>query len=387
MTLEQVPPAESMARWISVLGPAAQLAERIADTEFVPKAMRGKPDVVCAAVLYGDELEIGPMQALAGIHVVEGRPQPSAELMRALILRAGHSIAVHEMTGSKCRVSGLRAGRPEAERFTVEWTLDMARAAGLLNRSNWRSYPRAMLLARATSDLARLLFPDVIKGLSYIAEDESAASLEAWQVTEPNEPEPKAPPRRRRAPAKKATASPRSLPSPPHLPPATDAHPAPDGSVDVPLDEWSTPPTHAPQPPPPDAVQLPGEPESSGTSMPPPVAPVLPETPPPDRYPEAEPEGAPERISDQRRGGVMASFARIGLADPSMREIRLALTSALIGRPITTTKQVYNSEALSLMRQINDIETGALAWTLQPDGTATVHPGVEPPGSDPEVDR
>ncbi len=46
--------ANNIGRWAAVLVPAAQLAERIAGTEFVPAAMRGKPDVVVAAIMYGD---------------------------------------------------------------------------------------------------------------------------------------------------------------------------------------------------------------------------------------------------------------------------------------------------------------------------------------------
>src|SRR3954471_9372796 len=99
MTLERLPP--HISRWVEILAPARQLAEVLADTEFVPKAMRGKPDAVTAAIMYGDELGLGPMQALAGMDVVEGKPRPSTELARALILRDGHTLTVHDATGSR----------------------------------------------------------------------------------------------------------------------------------------------------------------------------------------------------------------------------------------------------------------------------------------------
>lgn len=365
MTIERLP--TDMGRWVSVLVPASQLAERIADTEFVPKAMRGKPDVVTAAIMYGDELDIGPMQALAGIHVVEGRPQPSAELMRALIARAGHTFTVHEMTGIKCRISGLRAGRPEAERAVVEWTMDMARAAGLTSKQNWRAYPRAMLLARATSDLARLLFPDVIKGLGYVTEDvETAEALQAWGPAEdvPVAPPVKPRPQRKRAP---------SLPSPGHHL-ATEDKPGPDGSVDIPLPE-EIPTPHLDPPP--------AEPE-----------------PMPDLEPEAtpdEPTPEPKPLGEAPFKALQAALTKVLGRAP--REDRLGAVSAIIGRSLDTSSDLTRDEGYRALGFLNRVEAGAAGlvkragvWeavtydqeTGQEDPWATDEPmpgtEVEPPG-------
>lgn len=146
-----------------------KLAQRVNATPFVPKAMQGKPEHVLACVLYGRELGLGPMQALNSIHVIEGRAAASPELMRALVASAGHRIDITENTNEACSMKGIRVDT--GAEATVRWTVEDAKLAGLTGKDNWRKYPRAMLAARCTSELCRLLFPDVIAGLSYTPEE------------------------------------------------------------------------------------------------------------------------------------------------------------------------------------------------------------------------
>jgi len=139
-----------------------KLARMTTDTEMVPKALRGRPDAALAVMVYGHELGLRPMTSLREVFIIEGTPSCSAKLMRSLILRAGHSLVFREVASDRCVVHGTRAdGRAEA---VVTWTLEDAKVAGLLAKDVWKRYPRAMLAARATSELARLVFPDVTVG-------------------------------------------------------------------------------------------------------------------------------------------------------------------------------------------------------------------------------
>lgn len=64
----------------------------IANTEFVPKALRGNLPAIMACVATGRELGIGDMTALREIHIIDGRPAFSAGLQTRLVRAHGHSI-------------------------------------------------------------------------------------------------------------------------------------------------------------------------------------------------------------------------------------------------------------------------------------------------------
>lgn len=189
---------EGRHRWVRLLTEAAELARAVADTDFVPKTLRRNQAAITAAIMYGDEVGLPPMQALAKIAVIDGKPSLAAESQRALILAAGHFIWIEDHTKSKVTWAGKRRDAPIEQTVRISWTMDDARTAGVVGKDNWRKYPRAMLSARASADLARAIFADVIGGLAATEELDDGFQPETIEP-EPESAAPKTSSRRRRA--------------------------------------------------------------------------------------------------------------------------------------------------------------------------------------------
>lgn len=145
---------------------AESLADKIAKSSLLPAALRNKPGDVLVILITGHELGLSPMQALRGMHVIEGKAAMSADLMVALAQKDRATCEYFRMvesTDQKAVYETKRAGHPSPVR--MEFTLDQAKAAGLTGRDNWRKYPAAMLRARCASALARAVYPDLFMGV------------------------------------------------------------------------------------------------------------------------------------------------------------------------------------------------------------------------------
>jgi hypothetical protein len=120
------------------------------------------PAAAVAIMMTGRELSIPPMQAFRSIYVVKGKPTLSAQLMGALIFRAGHSYKVAESTNESCTIEFRRK---TGETYRHTFTIDDAERAGLKGGVTWKQYPKAMLFSRCMSAGARAFMPDVIAGM------------------------------------------------------------------------------------------------------------------------------------------------------------------------------------------------------------------------------
>jgi hypothetical protein len=279
--------------WTSVLEEVGTLAQRISSTDFVPDGFRNNVAATAAAILYGREVGLGPLQSLSTLHSIKGRVGMSAETMRALVFREGHEIVIVESTAARCTLKGRRRGSQEWT--SVTWTIDDARQAKL-GGDNWTKYARQMLQARASAELCRLIFPDVVRGLAATEELEQLGgdTVPAISVGQTASTTKVQRARRKPDPAPEAVEPP---PPPPPEPPTPEADP--------------TPP-----------------------------APVEPPEPP------LEPTPEPQQLSKKQRDLLLVRFAEL---DVTERPERLYIASTIVGRPLGSANDLTTAEASRLI--------------------------------------
>ncbi|MDI3330665.1 MAG: hypothetical protein QJR09_08015 [Micrococcus sp.] len=180
-----------------------EYAKALASASLLPRSYQQQPGNVLLAMELGDALGIPPIQAINDVHVIEGKPSASANLIGAMVRKAGHKLRVNgDDTYATAQV--IRADDPDFT-FEVTWTLDRAKTAGLLSgKGNWSKYPAAMLKARAITEVARSACPDALYGVVYTPEELGAVvTEEGTPVANPNP----APARQQPAPTPSAGGS------------------------------------------------------------------------------------------------------------------------------------------------------------------------------------
>lgn len=139
-----------------------QQATMLYRSGMLPKSI-SSVEQVYAIITLGAEMGIGGWLALNTINVIQGKPTISPQLMLALINNSGQveDFAI-DTTDDRAIVTMQRKGRsPHTEIFTV----DDARALGLLSKDNYTKQRKTMLKWRAIAACARIVYPDIILGL------------------------------------------------------------------------------------------------------------------------------------------------------------------------------------------------------------------------------
>lgn len=122
------------------------------------------PEAVFTIIMRGKEMGINATTALAGFHLIEGKPCASADLIRSLAERDPDCeyFRLVESTATSATWETKHRKHPEPQRYT--YTIDEANQAGLRS-GNWQKRPRDMLAKTAGSKLARIAYPMATLGL------------------------------------------------------------------------------------------------------------------------------------------------------------------------------------------------------------------------------
>lgn len=151
---------------------AMELAKMLAGSALIPGVLRGKPADVMIILMKGRELGLSPLQAMAEVYVVEGRPSASAKLKVGLCLQRRDVCEYFRLVESSPKHARYETKRAGSDPVTLTWTLEQANRAGLLGRATWKAYGETMLRHRCASALADAVYPDLVQGL--VTDDEAA---------------------------------------------------------------------------------------------------------------------------------------------------------------------------------------------------------------------
>jgi hypothetical protein len=125
--------------------------------------------LACMALAEDKDASSNPMAFMAALgrastsyHLINGRPVMKAETMLARFQQSGGTVNWSEYSDK--RAEGTFS-HPAGGTLTLDWTIDRAKAAGLVKAgSPWMSHPRAMLRSRVTVEAIRTVFPAVLNG-------------------------------------------------------------------------------------------------------------------------------------------------------------------------------------------------------------------------------
>jgi hypothetical protein len=168
-------------------------AQELANASMLPQAYRRQPANVLLAVELGEALGIPPIQAINGIHVIDGKPSASADLIASLVRRAGHKLRVTVNDAEQWALAVIvRADDPDFS-YEARWDEAKARAAGLWGKGNWSKYPGQMLRNRAITEVARMGASDALYGVIYTPEELGADTNAHGDVVTVTQVEPSTP--------------------------------------------------------------------------------------------------------------------------------------------------------------------------------------------------
>lgn len=106
-----------------------EMATALAKSDLVPRDYRNKPANVLVAIGLGRSLGLEPAQALYGMHVIEGKPSPTAKVQAALVRGAGHRLRILDSGPTSVTVEITRKDDPDYP-ISVTYDTDKAAAAG-----------------------------------------------------------------------------------------------------------------------------------------------------------------------------------------------------------------------------------------------------------------
>lgn len=162
------------------VGDLRQTAQLLAMSGYFEAKGNGEQAVAQLAtkILAGREMGFGPFASVNGIHLIQGKPTVSANLMAAAVKASGrYDYRVRQMDEEAVKIEFFQVVGAKLESLGVsEFTQADAKKAGT---QNLQKFARNMMFARAMSNGVRWYCPDVFMAGSVYTPEEMGATVDA----------------------------------------------------------------------------------------------------------------------------------------------------------------------------------------------------------------
>jgi hypothetical protein len=136
------------------------LAEALSASQF--SKLMSPADILFAHYAVGAPRGWNMAQTIQNTHLMRGNKlSEHAAVQWADVLGSGLVEELEYTAWTPDRVS-LRVKRRGLKAMSFSWTMDQAKRANLANSNTWRQYPERMLAARLHTEVASVLFPDIV---------------------------------------------------------------------------------------------------------------------------------------------------------------------------------------------------------------------------------
>lgn len=161
-----------------------QWGQQAIKSKMLPTAIN-TPEAAAIIILKGRELGLPFMTSISHIHVINGKPCMSAELIQGLARKNLPGLVINILE-SDSNVAKIEFIRPEkgSKPFIQSFSIEDAKRAELLRNPTWTKYPTAMLWSRAVTAGLRKICPEALMGVSYTPEELGANVDEEGNVIE-----------------------------------------------------------------------------------------------------------------------------------------------------------------------------------------------------------
>lgn len=138
-------------------------------TAIAVSGLFGKTQEQAVALMLIAQAEgLHPAVAARDYDIIQGKPALKSKAKMGRFQKSGGKIEWIERNDSKCSAYFSHPQSPS--KISVEWDIARAQSAGLMNKDNWKKFPRQMLSARVISEGVDATYPDCASNM-YVSEE------------------------------------------------------------------------------------------------------------------------------------------------------------------------------------------------------------------------